>query len=383
MPVNESNTIQYTVTTTRVPDGTTLYWKTTGNVISSDIVGGNTGSITVTNNRALLNVKIAADGTADGTKSLGITILTGSVNGTPVVNTSQPIILNDTSTVPEPIAIEYLVVAGGGGGAGSNYLQGGGGGGGGFKSGSILANTGTVFTVTVGSGGSAGPGYPSNGYPGGQGTPSSLTATGFNMTTPGGGGGTGSAGGMFAGPTGGSGGGGGNRGAGSNVGGSLATGSPGLGVAGTYGYPGNPANGPGLGGAGGAGSAGTPTTAGSGAPWSYTGNSYSGAGGAQGILGAGGVSGAGGVGGGGAAGTPSISAGFGNPGSPLTGGGGGSGAGPSPNGIADGGTGGSGVVILAVPTADYPGGYGPIASNPPAAPGMTVLTYTTSGTYTV
>ena len=383
MAVNESNTIQYTITTTNTADGTTLYWKTTGNVISSDIVGGNTGSITITNNRALLNVKIAADGTADGTKSLGITILTGSVNGTPVVNTSQPIILNDTSQVPEPITLNYLVVAGGGGGAGSNFYQGGGGGGGGFKSGSISANTGTVFTVTVGSGGAAGPGYPANGYPGGQGTSSSLIGTGLSLTTPGGGGGTGSAPGMFAGPNGGSGGGGGNKGAGNNTGGSLATGSPGLGVAGTYGYPGNPVNGPGLGGSGGAGAAGTPTTAGAGAPWPFTGASYAGGGGAQGILGAGGVLGAGAIGGGGAAGTPSIAAGFGNPGTAFTGGGGGSGAAAAPNGIADGGTGGAGVVILAVPTADYPGGYAPRASNPPAAPGMTVLTFTSSGTYIV
>jgi hypothetical protein len=36
---------------------------------------------------------------------------------------------------------------------------------------------------------------------------------------------------------------------------------------------------------------------------------------------------------------------------------------------------------LAIPTPNYPGGYGPIASNPPSAPGKTVLTFTTSGSY--
>jgi hypothetical protein len=35
-----------------------------------------------------------------------------------------------------------------------------------------------------------------------------------------------------------------------------------------------------------------------------------------------------------------------------------------------------------VPTANYPGGYAPIASTPGSAPGMTVLTYTSGGTYT-
>ena len=100
MAVNESNTIQYTVTTSRVTDGTTLYWKTTGNTTNADIVGGNTGSITITNNRALLNVTISSDGNTDGTKTLGITILTGSVNGTPVVNTASDILISDTSLTP-------------------------------------------------------------------------------------------------------------------------------------------------------------------------------------------------------------------------------------------------------------------------------------------
>ena len=50
MPLNESGsntTVQYTVSTTNTADGTVLYWKTSGNTTNSDIVGGNTGSITV------------------------------------------------------------------------------------------------------------------------------------------------------------------------------------------------------------------------------------------------------------------------------------------------------------------------------------------------
>jgi len=103
MPLNETsnNTVQYTVTTTNTADGTTLYWKTTGNVSNSDIVGGNTGSIVVTNNQAVFNVTIAADDATDGTKTLGIQILTGSVNGTPVVNTASPIVITDTSQTPD------------------------------------------------------------------------------------------------------------------------------------------------------------------------------------------------------------------------------------------------------------------------------------------
>ena len=103
MPLNETSntTVQFTVTTTNTADGTTLYWKTTGNTTNSDIVGGNTGSITVTNNRAVWNVTISADDATDGTKTLGIQILTGSLDGTPVVNTASPIVITDTSQTPD------------------------------------------------------------------------------------------------------------------------------------------------------------------------------------------------------------------------------------------------------------------------------------------
>jgi hypothetical protein len=38
------------------------------------------------------------------------------------------------------------------------------------------------------------------------------------------------------------------------------------------------------------------------------------------------------------------------------------------------------VVIIATPTASYPGSApGAVVTTPPAAPGMTVLTYATSG----
>jgi alpha-tubulin suppressor-like RCC1 family protein len=102
MAVNESNTIQYIVTTTNTADGTTLYWKTTGNVSNSDIVGGNTGSITITNNQAIFNVTVANDVDTDGTKTLGISLSTGSLNGPIVVSTANPITINDTSLSPGP-----------------------------------------------------------------------------------------------------------------------------------------------------------------------------------------------------------------------------------------------------------------------------------------
>lgn len=103
MPLNETTsntTVQYTVTTTNTADGTTLYWKTTGNVSNSDIVGGNTGTITITNNRATFNVTIIADSFTEDSETLGISISTGSQSGPTVVSTANPITINDTSLSP-------------------------------------------------------------------------------------------------------------------------------------------------------------------------------------------------------------------------------------------------------------------------------------------
>jgi len=105
MPLNEGQTVQYTVITTRVADGTVLYWKTTGNTTNSDIVGGNTGSITITNNQAVFNVTTSADVNTDGTKTLGISISTGSQSGPTVGATVNPITVNDTSLSPAPIRL--------------------------------------------------------------------------------------------------------------------------------------------------------------------------------------------------------------------------------------------------------------------------------------
>jgi alpha-tubulin suppressor-like RCC1 family protein len=105
MPLNEGQTVQYTVVTTRVADGTVLYWKTTGNTTNSDIVGGNTGSVTITNNQGVFNVTTSADVNTDGVKTLGISLSTGSQSGPTVTTTAAPIIVNDTSLSPAPVTL--------------------------------------------------------------------------------------------------------------------------------------------------------------------------------------------------------------------------------------------------------------------------------------
>ena len=264
-------------------------------------------------------------------------------------------------TVAYPIyALQYLIVGGGGGGAGAP--GGGGGGAGGFVTGPSIVTKNTSYPITVGGNGLGvigGNGQPGGGSqfrcifaPGGGGGAATPTISPSNIGASGGGG---------AAPAG---------------TGATATGSPGPGAIGTYGFPGgngNPTGGAGGGGgSGGVGGPGTGTApsnvggaGGTGSLWPYTGCCrYAGGGGGSGLNP--GPAAYGGAGGGPVAGQGGASA-------RLGGGGGGS------NSPFGGGKGGAGVVILAVPNAEYPTVIAPgaVVTTPPAAPGYTILTYNT------
>jgi hypothetical protein len=264
--------------------------------------------------------------------------------------------------------VNFLVVAGGGsGGIADNRSvgAGGGGGAGGVLTGTASLLAGSVCSITVGTGGNPAPQFQNSPFnnPGQPGTNSVLGNPGIATQSATGGGQGATIG--FQGATGGS--------AGGNYNTTiLATGSPGPGIAGTQGYPGggSPSY---TGGGGGASSAGTPSNpfsgdlpigrGGAGYTWAFTGNTYS-----QG-------------------GSGGSSAGPGDPLFLSTGpgyGNGGNGGSPFQSQAGAGQAGNPGVVILAVPAPRYPGSApGAVVSNPPAAPGYTVLTYTAPGTYTI
>ena len=304
-----------------------------------------------------------------GTLPTGITqnTSTGVVSGTPTAGYSTATVtfrvadsagivaavtspVSFTATVPT-YTVNYLVVAGGGSGG---VLAGGGGGGGGLLSGSTTLSGGTSYTISVGGGAQyVGSGQGKNGFSSNITSP----APGFTtITTTGGGGGGATP--IVNGALGGSGGGGGYPGGSGNF-----TGTPG------QGFPGSPS--PATtnvsGGGGGAGGAGSGNTGGPGYTWPFTGNTYAG-GGSGGVAPSPGNPVSGGPGGGGSGGPAS-----GNfPATPGTlGTGGGGGGGEYPN------AGGPGVVILAVPTPNYPSVSAPgaVVTTPPAAPGYTVLTW--------
>jgi hypothetical protein len=270
-----------------------------------------------------------------------------------------------------PYTIDYLVVGAGGSGGSASFFAGqlGGGGAGGVVRGQITVVPGTPFTMTVGVGVA---GTSQDGNPSALSSPIITTITAL-------GGGGGGFGGNFPavnGRNGGSGGGGFTAGTGTQP-----TQNPGnatiLQQYGNNGGPGGPPYewGGGGGGAGGAGVLGTNAntaviSGGAGYTWPFTSNTYA------------------------VGGPTNATAWFspvvsnGSPGTNGRGNGGQAGSGgynPAPGWLspANGGTGGSGVVILALPTDFYPGlAPGATVTTPPAAPGKTVLTYTSPGTYT-
>ena len=257
--------------------------------------------------------------------------------------------------------VDYLVVAAGGGGGG----VGGGGGAGGYRSsygnGGVAPVTvygGNIYTINVGAGGTSSATNAPWNYDGGVGS-SGGNSTFHNITSLGGGGGAGAA----------------NNALNGGSGGGSRSGSPGSGTAGQGNNGGNNANVYIGGGGGGATQAGNTVgqNGGNGASNSITGTAtyYAGGGGGGGSS-SGGAGGLGG-GGGGSAGA----------GTPNTGGGGAGGSWTNNGnlGVQKGGNGGSGVVILRMPTLNYTG----VTTGSPTVTTSgsdTILTYTGSGTYT-
>lgn len=125
--VNEGSAVTFTVTTTDVPDTTTLYWTTesvTGTVNGTDFSGGATsGSFTITSNSGSIVRTLANDLTTEGSEVFRLQIRTGSTSGT-IVATSANVTVNDTSvetysvsestsSVNEGSSVTFTVTTGG------------------------------------------------------------------------------------------------------------------------------------------------------------------------------------------------------------------------------------------------------------------------------
>ena len=103
--VNEGQTVTFTVTTTNIANGTTLYWDTTGGVNAADFTDNAiSGNFVVNNNTATFTRTLANDLTlnqTEGTETFQIRIS----DGTSIVATSATITVTDTSYAGYTIAL--------------------------------------------------------------------------------------------------------------------------------------------------------------------------------------------------------------------------------------------------------------------------------------
>ena len=97
--VNEGGNIVYTVTTTNVTDGTTLYWSLAGTAVADDFNPASlTGSFTISSNSGTFTVTVATDTVSDNGETFTASVRTGSTSGTVVATSSQVTITNVPSS---------------------------------------------------------------------------------------------------------------------------------------------------------------------------------------------------------------------------------------------------------------------------------------------
>ena len=102
---NEGTTTTVNVSTSNVPNGTTLYWTT--DATSADINPVN-GSFTINSNTGSFPVVLVADSLTEGTETKTIYLRTGSITGT-VVQTGT-FTIYDTSTTPPTYTASDVVL---------------------------------------------------------------------------------------------------------------------------------------------------------------------------------------------------------------------------------------------------------------------------------
>jgi hypothetical protein len=91
--VDEGQSLNFTVTTTNVSNGTTLYWT----VSRPEDFATSSGSFTINSNSGTFSVTPTADAATEGAETFTASVRTGSTSGT-IVATSSTVTINDRST---------------------------------------------------------------------------------------------------------------------------------------------------------------------------------------------------------------------------------------------------------------------------------------------
>lgn len=95
--VNEGSTVTFTITTTGVANGTTLYYTNSGTTSAADFNDGvNSGSFTINSNTGSVAKTLTNDQLYEGSETIIFEVRTGSTSGT-IVKTATTVTVNDTS----------------------------------------------------------------------------------------------------------------------------------------------------------------------------------------------------------------------------------------------------------------------------------------------
>jgi hypothetical protein len=98
--VNEGGSVVFTITTTNVTDGTSLYWTMSGTAAATDFTdNAASGSFTITTNSGTISRTLVSDITTEGPEEFVISVRTDSITGS-IVAVSGAITINDTSINP-------------------------------------------------------------------------------------------------------------------------------------------------------------------------------------------------------------------------------------------------------------------------------------------
>ena len=100
--VAEGSSVNYTVTTTSVPDNTILYWTNSGTTSAADFSDGlNQGTVVIKSGTATITKTLKSDLLTEGNETIILNLRTGSSTGT-IVATAATVTVNDISTAPMP-----------------------------------------------------------------------------------------------------------------------------------------------------------------------------------------------------------------------------------------------------------------------------------------
>jgi hypothetical protein len=98
--VDEGVSVTFTVTSSGIPNGTVLYWSTSGTTNAADFTDNTTtGSFTITNNSGTITRTLKNDHIVEGNETVILSVKIGSTSGTTVA-TSSAVTVNDTSVLP-------------------------------------------------------------------------------------------------------------------------------------------------------------------------------------------------------------------------------------------------------------------------------------------